>query len=60
MIELNIQPEDFQYTIPIIENQNFELVISQRAANHLSINIPAMFTVTIDSTSQQIKPTIVT
>jgi putative ABC transport system substrate-binding protein len=60
MIELNIRPEDFQYTIPIIENQNFELVISQRAANHLSINIPTMFTVTIDSRSQQIKPTIVT
>jgi hypothetical protein len=58
MIELNIRPEDFQNTIPIIENQNFELVISQSAASH--INIPSTFTVTLDGTSQQIKPTIVT
>jgi ABC-type uncharacterized transport system substrate-binding protein len=59
MIELNIPPEDFQNKIPIIENQDFELVISQSAASRLNINIPSMFTVTIDGASQQIKPTIV-
>jgi len=60
MIELNIPPEDFQKRIPIIENKNFELVVSKSAASHLNINIPSMFTVTIDGTSQQIKPTVVT
>ena len=59
MIELNIPPGDFQNTIPIIENQNFELVISQSAASHLNINIPPVFTVTFDGASQQIKPTLV-
>lgn len=59
MIELNIPPKDFQKTIPIIENQNFELVVSGRAARDLNINVPSIFTVIVDSTSQQIEPKVV-
>jgi hypothetical protein len=59
LIESNIPLGEFQTRFPIIENQDFELVVSGSAASRLNINIPSMFTVTIDGTSQQIKPKIV-
>jgi putative ABC transport system substrate-binding protein len=58
-IELNIPSDDLQKRFPIIENQDFELVVNGSAANDLNIRIPSIFTVTIDGTSQQIKPKVV-
>jgi hypothetical protein len=59
IIELNIPPNEIQKSFPIFENQDFDLVISGKAASRLNINIPSMFNVTIDGTSQQIKPRVV-